>query len=78
METNESLKERYLKAWNVLNEGNEAEALRLFEELAELGYTDAMIDAADLILKGNNEAEAKKVFEYYQKASETVPEAYDR
>ena len=78
METNESLKERYLKAWNVLNEGNEAEALRLFEELAELGYADAMIDAADLILKGNNEAETKKVFEYYQKASETVPEAYDR
>ncbi len=78
METNESLKERYLKAWNVLDEGNEAEALRLFEELAELGYADAMIDAADLILKSNNEAEAKKVFEYYQKASETIPEAYDR
>lgn len=38
METTDSLKELYKKAWDILDEGNKAEALELFEQLAEQGY----------------------------------------
>lgn len=78
MDYNDSLRELYKEAWRVLNEGNEAEALKLFEQLAEQGYGDAMIDAADIIIRGEKKEEAKKAFEYCLKASETIPEAYDR
>ena len=79
MENNNiSEKALYEKGLNLMDNGNHDEALKIFEELAAKGKSDAMIYAGDIIIQKEITELQKKAFEYYLAASKTSKWAWGR